>query len=208
MNKLILLVSVGSLGACTQQDPSTPLHQLGETHLELVANGQINIEMKVLGGSCVQLGDDVHATFDGQPMHVARGGSDQTADGCYPIAFWINPTEMDGIKTFEAGAASSDMIIEDASARWTISSTRLFANQFSIDTANSQIVWQDVTAITSALLRPTVPVTIAGNVIHYPAGTNILSVSAYAHPTPMRCEGPSLCQVDLNGAHDFQSNPL
>ena len=200
MKNLLLLVSV--LGACAQ-DQSTPLHKLGETTLELVSYGSVNAELKIVGTGCPVIGDDVTATFDGVPMNVTRGGYDTTADGCYPIAFWISPKQISDVTTYEAGAASSDMIIEDASARWTVSSTRLFANQFAIDNAKSQIVWQDVTAITTAQTNPVVPIKITGNVITYAAGTDILSVSAYAHPTPTRCEGPGGCLVDLSAGHDF-----
>jgi hypothetical protein len=202
MKNLLLLVSV--LGACAQ-DQSTPLHKLGDTTLELVSYGSVNAELKILGAGCPLLGDDVTATFDGLPMNISRGGYAETADGCYPIAFSISPDQAGGAMAYEAGTSSSDLIIEDASARWTISSTRLFANQFTIDAANSQITWQDVTAITTAQTTPVVPIRINGNVISYAAGTDIISVSAYAHPTPMRCEGPGGCLVDLSAAHDFKS---
>ena len=202
MTKLLLLVAL--VGACADQQPSTPLHKLGNTQLELVGGSQVNVELKVLGTGCPLLADDARATFDGVPMTISRGGFAETADGCYPIAFSIDPNRVSGIAAYEAGSSSTDLIIEDSSARWTIASTRLFTNQFDIDTASSRIVWQNVTAITTAQLTPSVVVQIEGNVIHYPPGTNVVAVSAYAHPTPTKCDGPSLCLVDLQGAHAFQ----
>ncbi len=204
MKKLLLLVSV-LVGACTQDQQSTPLHKLGETTLELVSYGSVNAELKIIGTGCPLLGDDVTATFDGLPMNISRGGIAETSDGCYPIAFSISPDQISGAMAYEAGSSSSDLIIEDASARWTIASTRLFANDFVIDTVNSQITWQNVSAITTAQTTPAVPIKISGNVISYAAGTDIASVSAYAHPIPMRCDGPGGCLVDLSGAHEFHS---
>jgi hypothetical protein len=204
-----ILLATLALGACTmqQQESPTSLSQLGDTTLELVALGQINVEMKVQSGGCPTLGDDVAATFDGQPMNVTRGGYDEVSDGCYPIAFWLQPNQLGAVTTYESGSPSSDMIIADKTAQWTVSSTRLFANQFTIDDANAQVIWQDVTAITSATLSPNVPTTITGNIIHFPAGTVIDSVSAYAHPTPATCDGPNQCLVDLSGAKSFHSTP-
>lgn len=203
MTKLLLLAA--TLGACADQQPSTPLHRLGDTTLELVSLGQqINVELKITGKGCPLLGEDVRATFDGVPMNVSRGGYAETADGCYPIAFSISPNRLSGVATYEAGTASSDLIIEDASARWAIASTHLFTNQFTNDVAGSRIVWQNVTQITSAQLRPSVAVQIEGNIIHYPPGTDVTAVSAYAHPIPTKCEGPGLCLVDLQGAHAFE----
>lgn len=207
MTKILgLVVALGGIGACTNDGPTTPLSQLGQTQLELVANGQINAELKLIGHTdCPTLQADVVATFNGHPMEVSAGGYDTTGDGCYPISFWIKPTEIGGIVAREAGAGSSEIIVEDSSAHWVIGSTNVFANRFSVDTANNQIVWSDVSAITTAKLTPYAPVTIEGNVIHYPAGTVVDSVSAYAHPTPSTCDGPGLCVVDLTGNRAFNN---
>lgn len=204
MTKLLLLSA--ALAACTQQEAPTALHELGSTTVEVVANGQVNIELKVESIGCPLIGEDVVATFDGHPMHVARGGRDEVSDGCYPIAFWISPRDIDGIITYEQGASSSEVVIEDASARWSVGSTRLFGNTFTIDAAKSTVTWQEVSQVTSAQLNPSVPVTISGNVISYPPGTDVVSVDAYAHPKPTRCEGPGTCLVDLSGARNFKGN--
>jgi hypothetical protein len=206
MTKLLLLAA--TLGACAAQQPSTPLHQLGDSTLELVSfGGQVSVELKVKGTGCPMLAEEVSATFDGVPMDVSRGGYAETSDGCYPIGFTISPSRLDGVATYEAGSANTDLVIEDKTTRWTIASTRLFTNQFDIDTAGSRIVWQNVTAITSAQLTPAVAVQIEGNIIHYPPGTNVTAVSAYAHPLPTKCDGPGQCLVDLQGAHAFQPTP-
>lgn len=206
MTKLLLLAAF--LGACADQQSSTALHALGDATLELVSfGGQVNVELKTKGTGCPLLAEDVHATFDGIPMEVSRGGFAETADGCYPIAFSILPSRLSGVAAYEAGTANTDLVIEDQSARWTVASTRLFTNQFEIDAASSRIVWQNVSAITSAQLEPAVTVQIEGNIIHYPPGTNVVSVSAYAHPIPTKCDGPGLCLVDLQGAHAFKSTP-
>lgn len=201
---LTLLVALGGIGACTSDEVTTPLSQLGQTQLELVANGQINAELKIQNVSdCPLLGDDVVATFNGHPMQVSKGGYDTTSDGCYPIAFWIRPNDIPVVVAREAGAGSSEIVVDDASAHWVIGSTNVFANRFSIDTANSEITWADVTAISSVKLTPSVTTRIEGNVIHYPAGTDVIGVSAYAHPTPTTCDGPGLCVVDLTGNRSF-----
>jgi hypothetical protein len=207
MTKLLLLVA--ALGACTQQQDPTPIDQLstayGNTTLEIVARGQLDVELHIAGpaGACAVLGDDVVAKFDGVPMRVARGGYDTDSNGCYPIAFWVSPLPSAEIAAYEATTSTSDLVIEDHSAQWTVGSTRLFANQFTIDATASTIVWEDVKDITTAIVRPAAPITLDGNTIHYPAGTDISWVTATATPTPMHCVGPTTCRVSLEGTRTF-----
>ncbi len=210
MTKLLPALLLLAAGACSQQS-STSLADLQTTYgnatLELVALGEISVEMKVQGSGCPLLGDDVEATFDGIPMDVARGGESDTFDGCYPIAFSISKMPVAAAQTFEQSSSGSNLIIADGSTHWTVASTKMFSNDFTVDAANSQVIWQDVKAISEASLVPTVPFTLDGNAIKYPKGTVIETVNAYAHPTPSVCTGPSQCLVDLAGTRDFQPTP-
>ena len=215
MTKLLpaLLPSVVLLatGACAQQAP-TALSELqatyGNTNLEIVALNQISVEMKVQGLGCPRIGDDVVAKFDGIAMDVSRGGESDTFDGCYPVGFSIAKMPVASAQAYEAVAQSSDLLIEDSNTTWTISSTRMFSNDFTIDAANSRVVWEDVTTISTAQLVPAVPFTLNGNAIEYAKGTDIVSVNAYAHPTPSVCSGPNACFVDLAGTRAFgPANP-
>jgi hypothetical protein len=221
MMKTLLLVisagSLGSLGACTQD--STPLSELhtmfGNTSLEIVAKEQINIELHVdTTRGCPVLGDDVVATFDGEPMAVARGGYDTDAHGCYPIAFWMTSFPADRIASWElrgaqvGSQAGSALKIQDATATWTVSPTRLFTNELVVDAAASRLVWQDIPEISTARLVPSVDVKIQGNSIYYPPGTVITYADAYAHPTPTQCDGPTTCTVNVERIRQFgPANP-
>jgi hypothetical protein len=201
-NKALVLVA---LGACSPSTPSTPLAELqstyGATRLEIVAKDQLNVLLHIddPAGGCVTLGEDVSARFDGQPLNVVRGGYDLDSSGCWPIAFWITPLPAAAISGFERTTNGSSLEVFDHSARWDIEAGKLFANDFINDTANAQIIWSDVTSIATAQVSPSVPTTIDGNAIHYPKGTDIVWVSATAHPTPTRCAGPASCTVDLAG---------
>jgi hypothetical protein len=95
------------------------------------------------------LGDDLVATFNGEPMRVSRGGYDVTSRGCYPIAFWFDalPTSVVGV---ERRLDGSQLVVEDASTSWKIDTTRLFAQDFVLDAAASRIVWNDVAQISTA----------------------------------------------------------
>jgi hypothetical protein len=199
------------LGACAAPPPSTPLAELrsayGDTTIEVVARGQINIELFVAPTTeCPVLGDDVVATFNGEPMRVSRGGYDVTSRGCYPIAFWFEtlPSDVMGV---ERRLDASQLVVEDASASWHVDTTRLFAQDFTLDTAASRIVWNDVEQISTARVAPVVAIEIEGNAIAFPPGTNITWVDARAHPAATRCEGPSICTVDLESARDFAPAP-
>ncbi|HSD90741.1 MAG TPA: hypothetical protein VLB44_24620, partial [Kofleriaceae bacterium] len=148
------------LGACAAPPPSTPLAELrtayGDTTIEVVARDQINIELFVAPtAECPVLGDDVVAMFNGEPMRVSRGGYDVTSRGCYPIAFWFDalPTAVVGA---ERRIDGSRLVVEDASASWQIDTTRLFAQDFALDTAASRIVWNDVAQISTARVAPAV----------------------------------------------------
>jgi hypothetical protein len=200
----LLGISLVALGACAQQQATTPLARLGTPNIEIVAKGQLNIELHVdEAGGCPLLGDDVHATFDGQPMMMSHGGYDETADGCYPIAFWFNAPPMTTINGFEKTTNSSQLVVADKATTWNITTTRLFANDFFNDTANSQIVWSDVESIAAAHVLPSVPYQIQGNAIVYQPGADIQYVDALAHPIPTLCDGPALCQVNLQGMRDW-----
>ena len=76
-----------------------------------------------------------------------------------------------------------------------------------VDTANSQIIWEDVSSIERAQTSPAANLTISGNTIHYPAGLAIDWVWAYALPTPTRCDGPGRCSVNLQGSRTFTASP-
>jgi hypothetical protein len=210
MNKLWLLAA---LGACAAKDPSTPLADLdskfGAPSIELVAQaGQVNIELHVAESTgCPQLRSDIVATFDGQPMRVSAGGYDTDHSGCYPIAFWFDSVPTDAIVGFESQIRSSQLQVVDPSATWNIATVRLLSNDFEVDAANSRIVWEDVTAITSAEVFPGARTTIVGNEIDYPAGTQIQGVSAYAYPSATVCTGPTLCTVSLQGSRSWNGTP-
>jgi hypothetical protein len=138
------LIALGLLAGCTQSNSSTSLADLakkyGDTQLEVVANGQLNIELHVAPSSgCPELSEELAATFD-----------DRTA---------------------------------------------------------GTIEWENVATITSAETSPSARLTIDHNIIHYPKGTDIEWVEAYAHPVPSRCDGPSLCTIDLQGTRDWVINP-
>ena len=205
MAKQLIGISLAALGACAQQQATTPLSKLGNPNVEIVAKGQINIELHVdEAGGCPVLGDDVSALFDGQPMLMTHGGYDENASGCYPIAFWFNAPPMTAINGFEKSTNASELVVKDTSQTWSINTTRLFANSFFNDVANSQIVWTDVDSIAVAHVIPAVPFQIQGNAIHYPAGTDIEYVDALAHPVPTLCDGPAICQVSLQGVRDWR----
>jgi hypothetical protein len=209
MAKQLIGLSLAALGACAQQQSHTPLAKLGQPNVEIVASGQVNVQLHVdESGGCPLLSDDVTAQFDGQPMMMTHGGYDENASGCYPIAFWFNAPPMTAINGFEKTANASQLVIKDASQTWSVNTTRLFANNFVNDTTNSQIVWTDVDSIASAQLLPPVPVQIQGNAIHYPTGSTIEYVDALAHPVPTLCDGPAICQVNLQGERDWRpTNP-
>jgi hypothetical protein len=202
MAKQLLVVAL--LGACAQQQSTTPLAKLGTSNIEVVAKGQVNIELHVdETGGCPLLGDDVHALFDGQPMMMTRGGYDTDSSGCYPIAFWFNDPPMSDLVGFERGTNSSQLVVTDKSATWSVNTSRLFANDFAVDDANAQIIWTDVAQITDARISPPTPLTITGNAIHYTPGTAIQWVDANAHPATTLCDGPANCFVNLEGSKEF-----
>jgi hypothetical protein len=200
MSKL-LVVAAALLGACAQQPTTTPLAKLGTPNIEVVAKGQVNIELHVdETGGCPVLGDDVNALFDGQPMMMTHGGYDTNSTGCYPIAFWFDAAPTAALVGFERGTNSSQLVVQDKSATWSMNTSRLFANDFADDSPNSQIIWTDVAQITSARISPAVPIQIIGNTIHYTPGTAIDWVDASAHPTATLCDGPASCLVNLEGS--------
>ncbi len=204
MTKLALVLGLGALGACASDQASTPLAKLGTSQIEVVSKGQVNIEMHVDGtGGCPVLGDDVGATFDGQPMMMTHGGYDTNASGCYPIAFWFDAMPMGAINGFERASNSSQLVVKDASATWSVNTSRLFANDFVVDSANSQIVWTDVAQISSARVSPAVSFNIQGNAIVYTPGATIEYVDALAHPVPTLCDGPAVCTVNLEGTRTW-----
>jgi hypothetical protein len=198
MTKSILVF--GLVGGCANQ-PATPLAQLPPSQIEIVADGQINIELHITTSECPLLRENTVAIFDGIPMNVSRGGYAFDHSGCYPIAFWVS--QPGDVRVYERSATGSRLVVEDGSATWSIDTGRLLANDFQIDTTAARIVWPDVTQITTAGLVPNVPISIDGNTIHYPTGTNVERVDAYAHPTVSRCDGPVTCTVDLSGARNF-----
>jgi hypothetical protein len=209
MNKIWLLAV---LGACTANAPTTSLAELnakfGAPHIEVVASvDQVNIELHVTETTgCPTLADNVVATFDGQPMDVARGGYDLDGSGCYPIAFWFNSAPMAAILSYEAETKTSQLVVADPGTTWNIQTTRLLSNDFEIDATASQIVWEDVTSITSAQVSNSEAI-IVGNAIDYTPGAMIDWVNAYAHPVPTLCAGPALCTVDLSGARSWNGTP-
>jgi hypothetical protein len=204
MTKNALIVVV-LLAACTQEPTQTALSDLsssyGATHVEVVAKSQLNIVLHVdaAPGECPTLREETSATFDGAVMNVSRGGYDLDSTGCYPISFFISPLPMDQIHTFERTTSGSQLEVKDKSATWGINTGALFGENFLNDTANARIVWEDVTTISTATTDPVVPLQLEGNIIHYPKGTQINWVSAWAHSTPTKCLGPGLCTVDLQG---------
>src|SRR5512143_3655513 len=132
MSKQIALIV--ALGACAQQQASTPLAKLGTPSIEIVAKGQVNVELHVdETGGCPLLGDDVHALFDGQPMQMTHGGYDTNSSGCYPIAFWFNAPPMTELAGYERATNSSQLVVQDTNTAWAIETTKLFANDFVVD---------------------------------------------------------------------------
>jgi hypothetical protein len=208
-----LLIPLGLVAGCTHSDSTTPLSDLakkyGDTNLELVVNGQVNIELHVSPTSgCPELSEELVATFDGVPMHIVRGGYDTNANGCYPIGFYApQPLPADQLMGFERTTTASELVLVDRSSQWTVGTGRLFTNDFVIDRAAGTIEWQNVAAISTAQISPQAPVTIERNIIHYPKETAVELVQAYAHPVPSRCDGPALCTIDLEGTRDWVSNP-
>ena len=203
VKKLLPFVALGALGACVQQD-TTPLARLGDSKMEIVGHGQINVLLHVNETTgCPRLGDDAVAKFDGQVMEVSRGGEADDATGCYPIAFWFNKPPVGDLTTFEAVNSSSELTIEDHSAQWSVGMTRVFLSDFTMDVNASTITWTNVPTVSRASLTPYVKVSITNNVISYPKGTVVTEVDAFAHPTPTRCAGPAECLVDLEGTRTF-----
>lgn len=206
MRKRLFLVV--ALGACTSQTQTTPLAKFPTSQLEVVTNGQINIELHVdETGGCPALSEDVIATFDGQPMLMTRGGYDTNASGCYPISFWFNDVPMASIQGFEKVANASELVVADKSTSWTVDTVKLFANDFVVDSAQSEILWTDVDTIQVAQIQPAAVTQIEGNAIHYPQGLAVQWVSATAHPTPTRCDGPAICSVSVQGTRTFTASP-
>ncbi|HET9619943.1 MAG TPA: hypothetical protein VFP84_01160 [Kofleriaceae bacterium] len=212
---LCLAVPLGALalGACAT-DNSTPLKDLnttfGATTMEIVARGQVSLELHVAGDGCPTLSDDLKATFNGHTMNVARGGSATDAFGCYPIAFFVDDslTQDELAKSERAvsagtGAISSQILIQDSSTTWQIAPTRLFGNNLENDVANSRIVWPDVDRIAEAIIYPAVDVKVQGDSMFYPPGTNVTYAQALAHPVPTVCTGPGLCTVDFQRTRSF-----
>lgn len=199
-----------ALGACVAED-TTPLARLGDSKIEVVGHGQINILLHINDTTgCPRLGDDAIAKFDGQPMEVSRGGYAEDATGCYPIAFWFNKPPVGDLTAFEAVNSSSELVVQDHSALWSVGMTRVFLSDFVNDTTKSTVTWTNVPLISTAsltsndLVHPHVNgISISGNVITYPKGTIIQAVDAFAHPAPTRCDGPSECLVDLEGTRTF-----
>jgi hypothetical protein len=179
--------------------------------MEIVAHGQVSVELHVAGDGCPNLSDNVKATFNGQPMNIARGGSATDAFGCYPIAFYLDdavtPTQLEDyeLKSSAAsgGAIGSQLVISDSSAAWQIAPTRLFGNHLENDVANSRIVWQDVDQIVTARVAPVAEVRVEGDSIFYPPGTQVVYADATAHPVPTVCSGPSHCTVDFEDERTF-----
>ncbi len=205
----VILVSGVVLGACAQQQATTPLAKLATPSIEIVANKQVNVLLHVDETSgCPLLGEDVQALFDGQPMQMTRGGYDTNSNGCFPIGFWFNSAPMDAINGYEKTTNGSQLVIQDKSSQWGVDTTRLFANDFAVDATTSQIVWTDVSQITSAQIYPGAVVQVAGNTIRYTPGTTPQWVDALAHPVPTRCDGPTQCLVNLEGTRNWDGqNP-
>ena len=204
MKRLLVLVA---LAACTSSPSPTPLAQLhsayGNTTLELVAKGELDILLRVSkldSADCPTLAEDVTAQFDGEAMRVYRGGADTVAGGCYPIAFQFDNMPMSSITAWERTTSGSQLVLHDRSATWNIQTGNLFADDFVIDAAQSRVVWRDVAQITTAQIQPQESFTIDHNAIVYPAGAPPTYVDATAHPTTSRCDGPSVCTIDLEGA--------
>jgi hypothetical protein len=205
---LALVVLVG----CTQQQKTISLAEISsgydKTSLDIVARGDIAVALEIAPTSdCPMLQEDATAFFDGVPMHVQRGGYATTADGCFPISFSADPFPMDTVMGFERQTNSSQFEVIDSSAHWMVTAGRLFGNDFVNDPANSRVVWEDVTAVTSARVAPAAPVQIQGNAILYPPGATISWVDAYAVPHPTRCDGPATCTVFVEGSRDWTINP-
>lgn len=214
MGKMIslagLLVSVASLGACST-DNTTPLNDLhsayGATHLEIVADTQVNVLLHIEGDGCATLGDDVTATFDGQVMEMSRGGYAEDASGCYPIAFWLRDFDAKRIGNRERASGAANLVISDASARWAVAPTQLFGNDLEIDAATSEISWPNVDRISTMRTIPDYPLELNADAsaATYPAGAHIQMVQASAHPIPSLCSGPGQCSVDMYRVRDFGS---
>jgi len=207
-----LVLAAGVLVGCASQQTSTSLADLqkhyGDVSLEVVAQGDLSIEMHVTSqDDCPLIGQDVVATFDGQNMKVLRGGPDTDASGCYPIAFWFDPLPEATLATAEVATTRAELVVADASATWTIDTVKLFANDFVVDQNASTITWTDVTSITNATVQPAATIQIEGNVIHYPPGSQIASVQARAVPTASRCAGPQQCTVNLEGGRQLIPTP-
>lgn len=207
MKRLLCLVA---LAACTSSPSPTPLAQLqpayGNTTLEIVAKGQLDILLRVAkadSADCPTLAEDVTAQFDGQAMRVYRGGYDTVSGGCYPIAFQFDDLPMASITAWERTTSGSQLVVHDASATWKIQTGNLYRDDFVIDSAQSRVVWNDVSQITTATIEPEVQFQIDHNAIVYPAGTALTFVDATAHPTTSRCDGPSVCTIDLEGNRQF-----
>ena len=206
---LALLVLVG----CTSSHKSTPLADLasayGDVRLEVVARGQVNVELHVASpnGDCPLLADDAAATFDGMPMQVARGGTAQQSNACYPIAFWFDQFPEAQVQGAERTTSASQLVVLDKSAEWRVDTGSMFTADFVNDAATSTITWTNVKTITSAEVYPQAQVTISGNTISYPKGSTVTYVDAVSHPDATRCEGPAQCTVFLEGQHDWTINP-
>ncbi|HEY0190837.1 MAG TPA: hypothetical protein VGC42_06910 [Kofleriaceae bacterium] len=202
------LGAVAALGACST-DNSTSLNDLsktfGETHVEIFANNQVNLLLHIDGDGCATLGDDVVATYDGQPMAFSSGGYAEDSTGCYPIAFWVRDFPATQIGNRERASGAADIVIRDASASWRIAPTQLFGNDLEIDAATSSIVWPNVDHISTMSTLPYVNVQIdqLSSSVKYPAGTSITFAAATAHPIPTVCAGPGRCTVDMSRARDF-----
>lgn len=208
MGKVLALASLlsAALVGCAQPQPTTSLAQIAPTFgaptVEIVANGQVNVLLNIptKSGDCPVMSEQLTATYDGAPMRVSRGGYDTTSNSCYPIAFWFDAPPVAAIDGFEKTTNSTQLQLADESATWKMQTSKLFADDFVDDTANHRVVWEDVSAITTAELSPSQAVAIQGNAIIYAPGGEVDWVSAHAHPTASTCDGPGQCTVDVDAS--------
>jgi hypothetical protein len=144
---------------------------------------------------CPYLATAVTATFDGDPMEIARGGADLFGHGCIDVSM---------AQAFDPPRpGASELTLTDRSTTWTITAPDLFANDFARDPADpSRVIWKSVDQINNGDIRyvgsaELNQVATQGNTL---IGTQPAEAAYAESIAPATgCSGPDVCVTDRLG---------